>query len=233
MKLSQLDRSNTAAKALKANFDFNFDPSKLDRATTQSMMTKVKGLMKEAKESPEFYKNQTSPSYMKLVFMAQALVEHYNTFKTPRIIVENEEVEKSQVILAAQDMVDSVQKMIEEVNDMLVKELPALTDSVQSEIGANESAAFNQSASEALTSLNQALSQSKTGLQNALNSLTGQGASAFGAPAAGGEEMAVTDIATATSPTGTDVAGAEELAVDLPAEEPEAAPVGGVGRAKR
>lgn len=233
MKLSQLDRSHTATKALKANFGLDFDTSKLDRVATKNMMAKVKGLMIEAKESPEFYRDQSNPTYMKLVFMAQALVEHYNSFKTPRIIFENEEVEKSQVILAAQDMVDSVQKMIEEVNDMLVKELPALTDSIQSEIGANESSMFNQSASQALTSLNQALSQSKTGLQDALNSLTGQG-SAFGAPpAAGGEEMAVTDIATATSPTGAQTTGAEELAVDLPAEEPEAAPVGGVGRAKR
>lgn len=233
MKLSQLDRNNTAAQALKANFDFNFDASKLDRVSTKSMMAKVRGLMKEAKESPDFYKNQTSPAYLKLVFMAQALVEHYNTFKTARIIVENEEVEKSQVILAAQDMVDSVQKMIEEVNDMLVKELPALTDSIQSEIGANESMAFNQSASEALTTLNQTLSQSKTGLQDALNGLTGQGTTSFNAPAAGGEEMAVTDIATATSPTGTEITGAEELDIDLPPEEPEVAPVGGVGRAKR
>lgn len=233
MKLSQLESSNTAVKALRANFGLDFDTSKLDRVATKQMMFKVKGLMKEAKESPEFYKNQTSPTYMKLVFMAQALVEHYNTFKSPRIIFENEEVEKSQVILAAQDMVDSVQKMIEEVNDMLVKELPALTDSIQSEIGANESAAFNQSASQALTTLNQTLSQSKSGLQDALNSLTGLGGGFdMAPPAAGGDEMAVTDIATATSPSGTEVAGAE-TAVDLPPEEPEAAPVGGVGRAKR
>lgn len=233
MKLSQLDRSNTAVKALRANFGLDFDTSKLDRVATKQMMVKVKGLMREAKESPEFYRNQTNPTYLKLVFMAQALVEHYNTFKSPRIIFENEEVEKSQVILAAQDMVDSIQKMIEEVNDMLVKELPALTDSIQSEIGANESTAFNQSASQALTTLNQTLSQSKTGLQDALNGLTGQGG-AFGMPStpAGGDEMAVTDIATATSPTGTEVAGAE-TAVELPGEEPEAAPVGGVGRAKR
>jgi hypothetical protein len=122
--------------------------------------------------------------------------------------------------------------MIEEVNDMLVKELPALTDSIQSEIGVNESAAFNQSASEALTTLNQTLSASKTTLQTALNQLTGVGSpEAFGAPPPGGEEMAVTDIATKEVPGGEETAELD-IAADLPPEEPEE-PIGDVGRAKR
>ena len=228
MKLNDFDTRNSAAKALKANFDFNFDASKLNHASTKNMLTKVKGLVKEAKSRPDFYKNQTSASYLKLVFMEQALSTHLSTLKAPKIVVENEEVEKSQVILAAQDMVDSVQKMVEEVNDMLVKELPALTDSIQSEIGVNESSSFNQSASGALTTLNQCLSDTKKALTDALNQLTGVGGGdMFGAaPAGGGEEVAVTDI-SATK----DVE--EPVAPELPAEEPELAPVGGVGRAKR
>lgn len=237
MKLNELDRTNTAQAALKANFDVAFDASKLDRVQTQNMLSKVTGLIKEAKSRPDFYKNQTHPSYLKLVFMNQALTEHYNNFKSARIVVENEQVEKSQVILAAQDMIDSIQKMIEEVNDMLVKELPALTDSIQSEIGVTESQSFNQSASQALTTLNQTLSQSKQGLQDALNQMTGvAGAEAFGAAPTGGEEMAVTDVAATSGPGGEEVVGAEmdaELPAELPAEEPEAEPTGGVGREKR
>lgn len=234
MKLNDLDSKKVAQKALKENFDIGFDTSKLNKGQTMTMLAKVHGLIKEAKSRPDFYKNQTHPSYMKLVFMNQALTEHYYSFKSARIIVENQEVEKSEVILAAQDMVNAVQKMIEEVNDMLVKELPALTDSIQSEIGVNESAAFNQSASQALTTLNQTLSQSKQGLQDAMNQMTGVGSpEAFGAPPAGGEEMAVTDIATTQTPGGAEVAGAEEVAAEVPAEEPEAEPTGGVGREKR
>lgn len=234
MKLNDLDRKNVAQKALKENFDVGFETAKLNKGQTMTMLAKVHGLIKEAKARPDFYKNQTHPSYLKLVFMNQALTEHYNSFKSARIVVENEEVQKSEVILAAQDMINSVQKMIEEVNDMLVKELPALTDSIQSEIGVNESATFNQAASQALTQLNQTLSQSKQGLQDAMNQMTGvASAEAFGAPPAGGEEMAVTDIATAQTPAGTEVAGAEEVAAEVPAEEPDAEPTGGVGREKR
>jgi len=233
MRLNELDKSNVAAQALKANFDVNFDMSKLDRAKTKAMMERVYGLIKEAKASPDFYKNQASPSYMKLVFMAQALTEHYKNTKAARIVVENEEVEKSQVILAAQDMLDSIQKMIEEVNDMLVKELPALADSIQSEIGVEQSGTFNQVASQALTTLNQTLSQTKTEMKNAMNALTGVGSpEALGAPPAGGEEMAVTDVAATAGPSGEEVAGAE-MDMAAPEEEPETEPAGGVGRELR
>lgn len=237
MKLNELGPTKTAVKALKENFDYSFDPKNLDRVQTTTMLTKVNKLIKEAKMHPDFYTNQRDAAYMKLVFMSQALAEHYKTLKPARIVVENQEVEKSEVILAAQDMIDSIQKMIEEVNDMLVKELPALTDSIQSEIGPNESATFNQAASEALTSLNQCLSQSKQTLQGAMNSMTGQGVdpNAFGGAPAGGEEVAVTDIAAKAGPGSDQVVGAEVTAPapEMPAEEPSVEPASGVGRAKR
>jgi hypothetical protein len=127
---------------------------------------------------------------MKLKFMEQILSQHLRVAKTPRVVFENEEVEKSQVILAAQDMVDSIQKYYEDVNDMLVKELPALVDSIQSEIGANESESYNQQAGETLTALNTALQEAKTAMTAALGGLTGQGGmDAFGAaPEMDGED---------------------------------------------
>jgi len=238
MRLTDLDRSNTASKALQETFDMSFDTSNLDRATTRNMLTRLKGLMQEAKSKPTFYYDQNNPSYMKLVFMAQALTEHYKSFKNAKIIIENEQVDKSETILAAQDIIDNVQKMIEQVNDMLVKELPALTDSIQSEIGVNESSTFNQAATEALTSLSSTLSQSKTTLQNAMNQMTGVGGEAFGAGPAGGEEMAVTDIAAQAGPGGEEIEADAEMDMGLPPETPElpelpAEPPSKVGRAKR
>lgn len=231
MKLFELDQKNTAQKALKENFDVSFDASKLDRVQTNVMLSRVSRLIKEAKSSPSFYKNQTDPSYLKLVFMSQALTEHMSSFKEARIVVENEEVQKSEVILAAQDMINSVQKMIEDVNDMLVKELPALTDSIQSEIGVNESQSFNGAASEALTTLNATLGQSKAGLQSALNTLTGLGdASAFTSPTDGGGEMPVTDVGAAGN---VEVPEPELASPELPGEEPDLEPAGAVGREKR
>ena len=235
MKLTDLDKTQTSVKALKANFDFAFDPSKLNRAQTFDMISQVTTLIKEAKKNPDFYSKSTDESYLKMLFVSQALYEHYNSFKTPRIIVENQEVEKSQVILAAQDMIDSIQKMLETTNDMLVKELPALADSMQSELGPDQSSAFNQAATEALTALNQCLSQSKQTMLSAMNQVTGQEGQSFNP--AGGGEVAVTDVAAQAGPGGEEVVGAEEV-VGLEPTAPEELEVpdtmaGKVGREKR
>jgi phage-related tail protein len=156
--------------------------------------------------------------------------------KSPRIVLENEEVEKSQVILAAQDMIDTVQKMYEDINDMLVKELPALVDSIQSEIGVNESDTFNQSASQALTTLNASLQETQMSLKAALGGLTGQGgADAFAADAPEmdadlGAEMGADLDADMEAP-------AEEPGAELPPipdlDDEEEAPLAAAGRPRR
>ena len=239
MKLTELDNSTrkNASKALREQYEVPFNTEKMSMNQARSMLTKVRGLISESKQQPDFYKSQTSPGYMKLVFMEQALADRFNELRSlpTRIVVENEEVEKSQVVLAAQDMVDSTQKMIEEVSDMLVKELPALTTSIQSEIGANESEQFNQQVTEALTSLQAALTQSKGTLQSALNGITG-GDVGFGAEM-GSDDMGAEmgDEFDAGMDAGEDLE-ADDMAADdmaMPPEEPEIPPVGGVGRAKR
>ena len=240
MKLTEFDNKkiSTAAKALNEHYSLPFNTKRMTVTETRSMLSKVRGLINETKSSTEFYQSQTSPSYMKLVFMEQALADHFNYLQSlprTRIVVENEEVEKSQVVLAAQDMVDQVQKMVEEVSDMLVKELPALTSGVQSEIGVNESETFSQQVTEALTALQAALTQSKGTLQTALNGITGQGGdmasdNAFGAEAP--EMSADMDMSADMAAPG----GEEDFSVDddISVEEPEEeVPVAGAGRVKR
>ena len=239
MKLTDLDKNNVASKALKESFAFDFDISGLDKAKTLTMLKKVKGLLSETRQSSAHHSSESNPTYMKMLFMEQALSDHLKVAKSPRIVFENEEVEKSQVILAAQDMIDTVQKMYEDVNDMLVKELPALVDSIQSEIGVTESDAFNEAANGALTALNTALQEAQTGLKTALGGLTGQAGPGFEAGAgmpAGGEEVDVDLDLDAEMPAAPE-APAEEPGAELPPipelGDEEELPTGGAGRAKR
>lgn len=239
MKLTDFDKNNFAPKALHENYKMSFNVSTLGKMDTKKMLQKVRSLAMEAREAPDFHNNQTSPSYMKLVFMEQALVSHYNQLALQpqaRIVVENEEVEKSQVVLAAQDMVDSIQKMLEDIGQMQVKELPALVDSIESEIGVNEAQTYNDQVSSQLDTLSGALKAAFAALKSARDSITGQGGS-FTEPAADagldagmGDEMAGMDAGMDASVG----AEAEPMpAPELPPEEPEEAPVGSVGRPKR
>jgi hypothetical protein len=240
MKLTEFDNKkiSTAKQALNEHYSLPFNTKRMTVTETKSMLSKVRGLINETKSSAEFYQSQTSPSYMKLVFMEQALADHFSYLQSlpkTRIVVENEEVEKSQVVLAAQDMVDQVQKMVEEVSDMLVKELPALTSGVQSEIGVNESETFNQQVTEALTALQASLTQSKGTLQSALNGITGQGGE-MAADNAFGDEAPEMSADMDMSADMAAPAGGEDFSVDddISVEEPEEeVPVAGAGRIKR
>jgi hypothetical protein len=241
MKLTDFDNKPVASaqRALKEHYGTSMNVSKMSYTQVRDMLSKVRGLMSESKQSANFSESHGNASYMKLVFMEQALSKQFAELSAnrPRIVTENEEVEKSQVVLAAQDLVDSLRKMIEEVSDMLVKELPALSDSIQSEIGVNESTQFTSQATEALTSLQAALTASEATMKTALNGITGQGgAEAFGADAGmgadigadmGGDDMNA-DVSVEEPLSG---GGEEDFSADI--EEPEAEPVGGVGRAKR
>jgi len=238
MKLTELNHKpkQMAKQALKEHFNTKFNVDNLGLFETKKMLQKVKGLIQENRENVG---SQQNPAYLKLVFMEQALTHHYGELKAmpmynQRIVVENEEVEKSQVILAAQEMVDSMQKMIEQVSDMLVKELPAVVDGVNSEVGTDQGQQFNDQVTQALTSLQAALAGSKTGLTGAMGVITGQ---STGFDATGGADAGLGAEPDMGADLGGDDLGGDMGGDDLGApadlEEPEEEPAGPVGRATR
>ena len=192
--------------------------------------------MTELKESNKGVANQHNPSYMKLMFMEQALTHHYGELKTlpmynPRIVLENEEVEKSQVVLAANEMIDEMQKMIESVSDMLVKELPAVVQGVSSEFGTSESEQFETQVTEALTQLQQSLTQAKTGLRSAMGVITGEGGGFGGEEDTGmNGDMGMPEELPLGGEEEPDMGG-DEMGGELPEQPPEEEP--NVGRPTR
>jgi hypothetical protein len=241
MKLTDFDKKVYAHKALSENYQMSFDTSSMTKNDTQKMLQKVRSLAMEAKESSDFHRNQTSPSYMKLVFMEQALVQRYNELLSQprtRIVVENEEVEKSQVVLAAQDLVDTMQKMLEDIGQMQVKELPALVDSIESEIGVNEAQSYNDQVSSQLDTLSGALKAAFAAMKSARDSITGQGGGFADAGLDAGLDAGMDDE-MAGMDAGIDADMGADMDADLGADigadldEPEPTAGGAIGRAKR
>jgi hypothetical protein len=149
------------------------------------------------------------------------------------------EVQQAQVVLAAQDMVDKMQGMLEDVSELQFKELPALVDSIKNQVGIDQATQFNTDASAALSGLMQNLQGAKQQLDAALGVVTGQtpppdaGMASMGAAPAGG--MAP-DAAAAGAELGAE-AGAE-LGAEAGAEagdelDAAAAQAGSLGRSRR
>jgi hypothetical protein len=183
MKLTELNTAPkyNAVRALREHYNIDFNLGNVSLYDAKSMLKKVQGLIQEDKRTVDYDRKLSKHSYMKLAFMEQALSTHIDSIRQRgehvRIVFENEEVDKSQVVLAAQDMVDNVQDMIEKVSDMLVKELPALASSMESlpDIGSDGSKQFSDQATQALKALQDSLMQHKTALEGAVDIATGQG----------------------------------------------------------
>jgi hypothetical protein len=146
------------------------------------------------------------------------------------------EIQQAQVVLAAQDMVDRVQKMLEDTTEMQFKELPALVDSIKNEVGVDQAAQFNADAAAALSGLVQNLQASKGQLEAALGVVTGQGGGAVVPGAEMGADMGAEMGADLGADLGAE-AGLDAAAADAGAElepEPEAAtPAASLGRGRR
>jgi hypothetical protein len=140
---------------------------------------------------------------------------------------EASEVQQAQVVLAAQDMVDEVQKMSEQVSAMQFKDLPALVDQIKNEVGVDQAMQFNTDTTSALAGLLQNLQGAKTQLEAALGVVTGQ------APVVPGQNMTVG--MPAEMPAELPAPGEEEItATDVDIEEPKTEPAAStLGRGRR
>ena len=206
------------------------DKQKLAMAT-QTIATTKDPKLKAALTKASKGQNLT-PDEQKMVAGA-ALMKTESRARRRRIA--ESEVQQAQVVLAAQDMVDSMQGMLEDTTEMQFKELPALVDSIRNQIGMEQANQFNTDATAALTGLVQNLQGAKQQLEQALAVVTGQAQATPALDAA----MAGGGAATPGAP-GAET-GELDLSLDanLPAEEPVEEPAeptgtaGALGRARR
>jgi hypothetical protein len=88
--------------------------------------------------------------------------------------LDESDIEQAQVVLAAKDLVDRVQKMIEDVSEVQYKELPALVDQTRTDLGTSEAEALQKNIGPALDTIMQALQSSKEEMNTGLSALTGE-----------------------------------------------------------
>ena len=206
--------------------------------TTTSTTSSVKPAVdvKDPKLAAAIKKSTTgqnlTPDEQKMVAGA-ALMTAESRLRRAYQFLRESEVQQAQVVLAAQDMVDKMQSMLEDTTEMQFKELPALVDSIRNQIGMEQATQFNADVTGALQGLVQNLQGAKQQLETALGVVTGQ-------PAALDTSMAASGMPGATPPpVPSEELGAEmgadigaDVGAEMGAEEP--APAGAaLGRARR
>lgn len=217
-ELQENKKSVIVKRALREHYEIDVAFEKLNLKQTQKMLGNVRGLIKEARVSKSVYQSQNNAAYLKLVMMEQALSDRLNDLRVERarIVVENEEVQKSQVILAAQDMVDSLQKMLEQISKMNVEELNAVVTGMKNEFGSEQGDQFNAAASQSLSTLQQALTTAKNEVASALGAVTGE------TPAMPGGDMGAMPGGDMGAMPGGEIDANADVSIEEPIGEPEA-----------
>ena len=196
----------------------------LDPRQRAALGTQLGGLQK-AMSDPT-----TANKLQQMLKQASAQATAESRSRHNRRLREASEIQQAQVVLAAQDMVDQVQKMIEQVSAMQFKDLPALVDSIRNDLGMDQAQQFNNDVTASLQGLIQGLQGSKTQLEAAQGVLTGQ------APVVPGQDAGA---AGAAPLPGADVSGADtgeeelDLSLDANIDTEELPPAKALGRERR
>ena len=129
---------------------------KADKQKTGS--TPKSGPMKKMKESYEVT--------LKSEYKKQPTLE---TFQS----LYEQDLEQAEVLLAAKDLVDKLQKMVEDTASMQVEELLPLVDAMKERMGPDKADGFNTSVDQVLGALLDNLKQAKDSVDNAVLALSG------------------------------------------------------------
>lgn len=129
-----------------------------------------------------------------------------------RTLLEGE-LEKAEATLAARNLVDEIQDMLQNASKLQVEDLAALVETMRSNMSPEVAQAFQTSAQAALQSVVDCLTQAKTDLDNAVLTATGEGGATAAPemPTADSDELGGLDDLDAEAPAVDDTAaGGEE-----------------------
>ena len=193
-----------------------------DTVKVQSMIAKLVNENHHMASSMVGYENDTR--YVKNTMIIEALKTILKELAPPRTSRKvneqsGEDLAQAELILVAQNMVDELQKMAEDVAQMQTDDLMPLEEKLKTTFGQEQGSAFGQSADETFSALLTAVKQAKDALSNAVGVLKGEAPAMGGMPGMGDEggiEPSMTDLGE-PAPAGDDfgmadaASGEEEL----------------------
>ena len=113
---------------------------------------------------------------MKAILRSQSLSESFmrKLVESKKSKIMESEINQAQTTIAAQDIADQMQSMIEKFADIKYKELPALHDSIRNAQGVDAAESFNAQLVTSLDEVTASLESAKDDVNNAVAELTGE-----------------------------------------------------------
>lgn len=164
--LNEQKQFNKINQALKSVYglDFNYDQ---DVAHLQAVLDTTKNRLSEMKDSGI---TSDDKNFQKLMLIREGL----NIAITKEKLMESQDLDQAEVLLAAKQMAEDLQKMAEDLASMQVEDLMSITNAMKDELGTAEAEQFNASAEMAIGSALDAVKSANEQVTNAVLSAQGQ-----------------------------------------------------------
>jgi len=94
--------------------------------------------------------------------------------KVKESVLKEGEMESAELVLAAKDMVDQLQKMQEQLGELQNENLPPLVDAIRDEMGQDRADAFSNAAKGTVETCLSAVESARAGMDSATRMLTGE-----------------------------------------------------------
>jgi len=201
MKLSEMATTSAKKinKVMESRFGFALDFNKMTVEKAERLSETISANLDKIRYSVAVHTAERNPRYMELLTVRESLAAWLD--ENRRQLNEGE-VSNAEVLLAAKDMVDSVQDAIEKVGKMQNEQLPQLLDSIRDQIGSEQADAFKSAVGETLNMLMQNLQAAREGVDNGVRVLSGE---AVDNPMAMPSDELSTDLAAGIVPPASDL----------------------------
>jgi hypothetical protein len=157
-------------KIMESRFGFTVDYDNLTYAKAQRLTKALGENIQQIKKSFGAHTAEKNSKYMELMLVKEGLDKWLNSEQG----LFESEMGKSEAVLAAKNITDSIQDMLEKVSKMQNEELPALIDTIRDQIGADKAEAFKNSIRPVLDSLYQSMTSGRDTADTASRSLAGE-----------------------------------------------------------
>lgn len=159
-RISKLDRA--LREVFGTSFNFNASTKKL-KAVHESTANKINALHDRGIDVSD-------KQFQKLLLVAEGI----EMTLAKRKVNESQDLDTAEVLLAAKQMADDLQKMAEQLASMQVEDLMSITNAMKEELGTAEAEAFNTTAEAAIGAALEAIKAANDQVNNAVLAAQGQ-----------------------------------------------------------
>ena len=173
MKLAEMSTKSTRKinKLMESRFGFAINFSNLTVEKAERLSETIVANLDKIRHSVDLHTAERNPRYMELLTVKEGLSTWLEQHRQQ--LVEGE-VGNAEVLLAAKNMVDSIQDAIEKVGKMQNEQLPELLDSIRDQVGSEQAEGFKNAVGTTLETLMQNLQTAREGVDGGVRILTGE-----------------------------------------------------------